>query len=53
MQIVENKHLIPGVLGNETAEIQSNCQRWRAWQSNPMNLWDWRQPKEFQDDSGV
>ncbi|KAK3900945.1 putative laccase precursor [Staphylotrichum tortipilum] len=53
MQIVENKHLIPGIMGNETQEVVDSCRRWTDWHGNRMNHWDFKHPSHFQDDSGV
>ncbi len=53
MQIVENKDLIPGIMGNETQQVVDSCNRWREWHGNRMNHWDFNHPSHFQDDSGV
>jgi hypothetical protein len=53
MQIIENKHKIPGIMANDTTEIVQACEKWRTWHRNPMNHWDFQHPSHFQDDSGV
>ncbi|VBB84489.1 Putative laccase precursor [Podospora comata] len=55
IQIIENKERIPEILGRHGSReaIEESCESWRAWQSNPINHWDWHHPDHFQDDSGV
>ncbi|KAK3379063.1 multicopper oxidase-domain-containing protein [Lasiosphaeria ovina] len=53
MQIVENKHLIPGIVGKDKELLEEGCSTWDRWFSNDMNLWDWNHRDHFQDDSGV
>lgn len=53
MQIIENKDLIPAIMEKDKPVIEEKCRKWREWYGEPKNLWDWHEPKHFQDDSGV
>ncbi|KAH7631021.1 multicopper oxidase-domain-containing protein [Sordaria sp. MPI-SDFR-AT-0083] len=53
MQIIENKDLIPAIMEKDKLLIEDRCKKWREWHGEPRNLWDWHEPKHFQDDSGV
>lgn len=55
MQIIENKALTPAIMENDNMKpvIEEKCKKWKEWHGEPRNHWDWKEPKHFQNDSGV
>ncbi|KAK4095875.1 multicopper oxidase [Parathielavia hyrcaniae] len=53
IQIIENRHLIDGIIEKDRKNITKACDNWNNWHGNPQNHWDWHHPSHFQDDSGV
>ena len=53
MQVVENAHLIPALQKDREADMKHTCDKWNEWFAEPLNHWNFEEPHEFQDDSGV
>jgi hypothetical protein len=54
MQIIENGDRIKDTIGEKNlTEVNRVCENWDKWFGHDLNHWDFQNPGEFQDDSGV
>ena len=54
MQIIENGDRIKDMIGKKNlTEVNRVCENWDKWFGHDLNHWDFQNPDDFQDDSGV
>jgi hypothetical protein len=54
MQIIENGDRIKDMIGKKNlTEVNRVCENWDKWFGHDLNHWDFQNPGDFQDDSGV